>query len=419
MRPIPRPGEAQPSARSVTMSRVRRGLAAVALLLVLAPAGPAATLPLTARLAQALAVPGSPTSTSAAVAIDLSSGKLLFGRNPDMPLAPASNEKLPVTFAALRELGTSYRFRTEILGRGRQVGATWQGDIFLKGFGDPTLTSGGIDRLAAQIEALGITQVSGRVLGDESWFDARRTAPGWKPAFYLSESPPLSALAVDRAVYDGHIALRPALAAAGQLRRALRRHGIASGSVGLGRAPAASPALAEVESARLPAVLQEMDRESDNFTAELMLKDLGAEIGTSGTTVAGAAVVTGALSAAGVPLAGVRIVDGSGLSLDDRLTAQALAAILVSAWRDPALHYPFWAALSVAGVNGTLEHRMRLRPARGAVHAKTGTTNEASALSGYAGSRYAFSVLQNGEPIATYAAQRAQDRFASALASVL
>jgi PBP4 family serine-type D-alanyl-D-alanine carboxypeptidase len=161
-----------------------------------------------------------------------------------------------------------------------------------------------------------------------------------------------------------------------------------------------------------------MDRESDNFTAELMLKELGAEIGRGGTTAAGAAVVRGTLAAAGVPLAGVSIVDGSGLSLDDRLTAQALGAILVSAWRDPALHHPFWAALSVAGVNGTLEHRMELRPARGAVHAKTGTTDEASALSGYAGSRYAFSVLQNGQPIATRPAQRAQDRFASALASV-
>ena len=390
----------------------------MALLLVLAPAGRTATLPLTTRLAQALAVPGYPKDTSAAVAVDLTTGKPLFMRNPDLSLAPASNEKLPVTFAALHELGTSYRFRTEVLGRGQQIGATWQGDIFLKGFGDPTLTSGGINRLAAQIGALGITQISGRVLGDESWFDARRTAPGWKPDFYISESPPLSALVVDRALYDGRIAVRPALAAAGQLRRALRRHGIASGRVGLGRAPVGSTALAQVESAPLPAILQEMDRESDNFTAELMLKELGAEIGRSGTTATGAAVVRGTLAAAGVPLAGVSIVDGSGLSLDDRLTAQALGAILVSAWRDPALHHPFWAALSVAGVNGTLEHRMELRPARGAVHAKTGTTDEASALSGYAGSRYAFSVLQNGQPIATRPAQRAQDRFASALASV-
>ena len=418
MRPIPRPPEAQSAARSVTMCGVPRGLAAVALLLVLVPAGRATTLPLTARLAQALAVPGYSKSTSAAVAVDLSTGRLLFTRNPDLSLAPASNEKLPVTFAALRELGTAYRFRTEILGRGRQIGATWRGDVFLKGFGDPTLTSAEIDRLAAQLSAQGITRISGRVFGDESWFDARRTAPGWKTEFFISESPPLSALVADRGVYDGHVALHPALAAAGRLRQILRRHGISSGPVAPGRVPENAISLAEVESAQLPAILQEMDRESDNFTAELMLKELGAERGEGGTTAAGAAVVRRDLAAAGVPLDGVRIVDGSGLSLQDRMTARALAALLAYAWGDPGLRQPFWSALSVAGVNGTLAHRMQYRPARGAVHAKTGTTDEASALSGYARRRFAFSVLQNGEPVAWLPAQRAQDRFASALASM-
>ncbi len=397
---------------------MRRGLAAVALLLIVAPAGRASTLPLTARLAQALAVPGYAKSTSAAVAVDLSTGQLLFARNPDLSLAPASNEKLPVTFAALRELGGSYRFRTEILGRGHQNGSTWQGDVFLKGFGDPTLSSDDVNRLAAQLAQEGITRITGRVFGDESWFDTRRTAPGWKTGFFISESPPLSALAVDRAFYDHHVALRPALAAAGRLRQLLRRHGIASGAVGTRRAPPDALPLAQVQSARLPAILQEMDRESDNFTAEMMLKELGAEAGEGGTTAAGAAIVRRDLAAAGVPLAGVRIVDGSGLSLDDRLTTRALSALLVSAWGDPVLHHAFWAALSVAGVNGTLEHRMQFRPARGAVHAKTGTTDQASALSGYAGARFAFSVLQNGQPVAIGPAQQAQDRFASALASV-
>ena len=104
----------------------------------------------------------------------------------------------------------------------------------------------------------------------------------------------------------------------------------------------------------------------------------------------------------------MRIVDGSGLSLDDRLTARALSTLLVAAWADPDLHQPFWAALAVAGVNGTLEHRMQLRPARGAVRAKTGTTDEASALSGYVGDRFAFAVLQNGRPVAAQSGTEAR-----------
>jgi D-alanyl-D-alanine carboxypeptidase/D-alanyl-D-alanine-endopeptidase (penicillin-binding protein 4) len=374
-------------------------------------------MPLTARLAQALAVPGYAKDASAAVAVDLGTGKLLFARNPDLPLAPASNEKLTTTFAALHELGVTYRFRTEVFGRGYQDGATWHGDLFLKGFGDPTLTSLQVERLATQIADEGITRITGRVLGDESWFDARRTAPGWKAGFFINECPPLSALVVDRAVYDGHVALQPALAAAGRLRQLLRKHGVSSGVAGLGRAPAGALALAQVESEPLPDVLQEMDRESDNFTAELIAKDLGAEVGGGGTTAAGVAIVRRDLDAAGIPLTGVRIVDGSGLSLEDRLTARALSALLVNMWDDPDLHQPFWAALPVAGVNGTLEDRMERRPARGAVRAKTGTTDEASALSGYAGSRFAFAVLQNGSPVATRSAEKAQDRFASALAS--
>ena len=75
------------------------------------------------------------------------------------------------------------------------------------------------------------------------------------------------------------------------------------------------------------------------------------------------------------------------------------------------------AALPVAGRSGTLADRMRTPPARGNVQAKTGTTSLASALSGYVKRRYVFSVLQNGSPVSSYWARRAQDRFATALAA--
>jgi serine-type D-Ala-D-Ala carboxypeptidase/endopeptidase (penicillin-binding protein 4) len=113
----------------------------------------------------------------------------------------------------------------------------------------------------------------------------------------------------------------------------------------------------------------------------------------------------------------VRITDGSGLSLDDRLTARTLAALLVAVWNDADLRNPFWASLPIAGINGTLDKRLRKPPARGAVRAKTGTTDRASALSGYVRDRYGFAVLQNGWPVRRQSAERAQDRFATALAS--
>lgn len=397
---------------------MRRVLGVIVLCLVLAPLARAAT-PLPTRLAQALAVPGSRPAASAAIAIDLASGRPVFERNADTSLIPASNEKLTVTYAALVSLGVRYRFRTEVLSVGRQDGTTWHGNIYLKGFGDPTLTSQQLKRLAAQLKTAGIERVDGRVVGDESWFDGQRTAPGWKSSFFLFESPPLSALVVDHGVYENHLALQPALAAAGRFKQLLKARGIAAGRATVGRAPAGASALAHVESAALPKVLQEMDRDSDNLTAELMLKQLGAEAGGAGTTRAGAAVVLRDLQAADVPLAGVRIADGSGLSLDDRLTARALAAMLVAVWNNVALRQVFWRALPIAGENGTLEDRMERAPARGVVRAKTGTTNRSSALSGYVGRRYAFVIIQNGFPVFAWAARKAQDRFATALASTL
>jgi len=240
---------------------------------------------------------------------------------------------------------------------------------------------------------------------------------GWKASYFINECSPISALVVDRAVYDNHVARNPAVAAVGRFRQVLRRHGVTTGPVGLGRVPNEAFALAQIESAPLQKVISFMDLESDNFTSEMLLKELGAEAGEEGSSAAGAAVVVHALTERNVPLTGVRIVDGSGLSLDDRVTARMLVTLLVDAWSDPTLRLAVWRALPVAGVSGTLEDRMQKAPAHGVVRAKTGTTNEASALSGYAGERYAFAVVQNGRPVATWAARRAQDRFATALAS--
>jgi PBP4 family serine-type D-alanyl-D-alanine carboxypeptidase len=160
-----------------------------------------------------------------------------------------------------------------------------------------------------------------------------------------------------------------------------------------------------------------MDHQSDNFTAEMLLKTLGAQLAGQGTTAAGARIVIRTLEDARIPLRGVRIVDGSGLSPLDRLTPRAIAAVLTHAWRDSRLRLPFWQALAVAGRTGTLANRLRSGPAFGIVHAKTGTTDEASALSGFVGRRLAFAVIQNGRPVATIAAHTAQDRFATALAA--
>jgi D-alanyl-D-alanine carboxypeptidase/D-alanyl-D-alanine-endopeptidase (penicillin-binding protein 4) len=400
----------------------RRLLAALFALVALAapsatPAGPTQDSQLQIRLARALRVPHVAPARSAAVALDLASGTVLFQQNGNRPLAPASNEKLPLTYAALARLGPAFRIETDVLGEGEQDGTQWTGTLALKGNGDPTLSRADLGVLAAQVKDLGIRSVTGGVTGDESAYDTRRIVAGWKPSFFIDESPPLSALVVDRARVGRVVTRTPALAAATAFRDALRKAGIAvDGPVRTGPVADWSELLASVTSPTLAAMVRFMDRESDNFTAEMLLKQLGLAEVDRGTSAAGASVVMKTLAGAGVPMTGVRVVDGSGLSRLDRLTANALGSLLEIAWADPVVRPALLAALPVAGVNGTLQHRLRKPPARGRVLAKTGTTNDASSLSGYVSDRYVFAVVQNGHPLSYWWARRAQDRFAQILA---
>jgi D-alanyl-D-alanine carboxypeptidase/D-alanyl-D-alanine-endopeptidase (penicillin-binding protein 4) len=383
-----------------------------------APAAGTADRTLPARLAQALAVPHVDPARSAAVAVDLTTGRIVYERNRALSLAPASTEKLALSFTLLSLLGPTYRLETRVVGSGGLEGTLWRGDVVLEGGGDPTLSSAALRSLAAQVRAQGIRRVSGRVLGDESIFDARRTAPGWKAGYFIGESPPLSGLVVDRARCGGGTTPSPALAAAALFRDALRAAGVVvSGGAAVGGGASEDAVLATHRSAPLQRVLRAVNGRSDNFTAEMLLKHLGAVERGKGTTGAGATVVNETLAAAGISLAGVRVVDASGLSLLDRQTVDALAGILVLAWGDPLLRGSFLSTLAVAGRSGTLEDRLRRPPVAGNVFAKTGTTNAASALAGYVAGRYAFAVIQNGSPVSSWWARRAQDRFVTVLAS--
>lgn len=365
----------------------------------------------------ALRSPGVEPSQTAALVVDLRSREVVFASRQGVALRPASNEKLVVSFAALLELGPEFRIATELLGEGERAGAVWGGDLVLKGHGDPTLSSQDLRRLARRVRASGIRRVTGDVVADESAFDSRRTAPGWKPGFYREESPPLSALVVDGARVGAIVVEAPALQAASLFEAALREAGVdVAGRARIGVAGQDAVVLGRVRSPRLASIVERMNRDSDNFAAEMLLKVIGSQTAARGTTGSGARVARSLLEARGIPLEGVRLADGSGLSRGDRLTAAVLVELLLAAWEEPRVREPFLASLPVAGISGTLEQRMGSGPARGLVRAKTGTTSVASTLSGYVGSRYAFAILMNGSHVRWSRTQRSQDRFVEILA---
>jgi D-alanyl-D-alanine carboxypeptidase/D-alanyl-D-alanine-endopeptidase (penicillin-binding protein 4) len=389
-------------------------ICAIAIAAVTATSAPAASGDLTGRLSATLRAPQLSLARTAAIAIDTRTGAVVFAHNEHLPVIPASNEKLPVSWAALSRLGPGYRFATELFGVGARSGQTWDGDLYLRGGGDPTLSSGDIARLARSISARGIRAITGKVRGDESVYDTARAGRGWKRSFLGIESPPLSALVVARAV--GWPKHSPPLLAARALQDSLRKHGVAVlGGAGLGTTPAGALLLAVDHSARLATIAKAMNRDSDNFTAEMVLKRLGTVDGGLGTSARGAQVVIEEMRAARIPVAGVRIVDGSGLSSLDRVTAVALAGIIRAGLENPRIRDAFVDSLAVAGRSGTLKNR--LWKLTDVLKGKTGTTNLACTLSGVLNGSVVFVVLQNGSPVAFWPARVAQDAFVTALAA--
>ena len=339
-----------------------------------------------------------------------------IARQPDVPLLPASNQKLFTAMGALAVLGPDARLTTE-------VRATPDGGLVIAGGGDPTITGGGphsLDALAAQVRAAGVTQVAGPLLVDESRHDAARRAAGWQDWQVPAYAGPLSALMVDRNRYRGDPAFLadPALANAERFRAALGAHGVGvAGPTGHGSAPPDAPVVASLTSAPMVTLVNATLMRSDNMAAEQLLKEVGRAGAGEGSTAAGAAATRAALAPLCVPIAGVDD-DGSGLSRANGRSAREWRVLLQGARSQP------WApllvnAMPLAGRTGTLAGRFHGTAAEGNVRAKTGTIIGGIALSGYGttlgGRPFVFSVIANGP--ASNGGQGALDALVAAVAA--
>ena len=163
-----------------------------------------------------------------------------------------------------------------------------------------------------------------------------------------------------------------------------------------------------------------INKASQNLHAELLLRLLGKVHGADGSFAEGARVVRQFLIDASIEDADFFFYDGSGMSNDDRMAPRAFTQLLAYASRQS--WGPSWRdTLPVAGVDGTLINRFKSSPLKGHLWAKTGTHNEANALSGYltaaSGKTLAFSILVNGHRPGSEVELNAIDRIAEAIAS--
>jgi serine-type D-Ala-D-Ala carboxypeptidase/endopeptidase (penicillin-binding protein 4) len=365
---------------------------------------------------------------------DRTSGRFLAGYGASRTLRPASNMKLLTSAAVLDRFGVGAHLQTRVMATGTLSGGTLTGNLWLVGGGDPSLAtdvfstkawggaSGRLSDLAAAVRAAGIRRVTGRLYGDEGMFDTVRTAPGWKPSFWR-DCPPLSALSVNESLLrfgEPQASHNPALYAAQLFVKSLRAHGVlfAHGPA-TGTHPGSARTVASEASPQITRVVREMDQVSDNYFAEVLTKGLAVHGGLAGTTANGVRATRNAVSGLGVGLHTARIFDGSGLSLDDRLSAATILELLRQTGNERWGWY-FRHALPLAGVSGTLADRMLSGPAHANVLAKTGTLDSASALSGFLttrnGHRVLFSILINKPSINQTRAHLLQDRICQLLA---
>lgn len=217
---------------------------------------------------------------------------------------------------------------------------------------------------------------------------------------------------IDAALYTGTL-----------LQELLREEGITiDGTVQRGLVPASARLLAEHRSPPLTEVILNTNKISDNLSAELLLKTVGAEVkGTPGTATKGISVIYQMLDELGVDSTGYRLADGSGVSRYDLITPDLVIELLKEMHRDFRVQAEFKASLPIAGLDGSLKYRMRDTAAANKLRAKTGTLSGVSALAGYTvtadGEPLAFSLVMEHFVGSSSAIRKVQDRIGAAISS--
>jgi D-alanyl-D-alanine carboxypeptidase/D-alanyl-D-alanine-endopeptidase (penicillin-binding protein 4) len=395
-------------------------------------------------------------------------GETIYAHNENQRFIPASGMKLVTMGASLHYLGPNYRFETRFLADGPIVNGVVEGNLYVHGTGDPSLTRHEMDYVARSLKESGLREIRGDIVLDDSFFDdqlrgpasydnilkqglpiqsalsynfnlvelrARPGAPGSTKAELHDEGygyfdvlnrvttatrgrpwVRVSKLKQDRVLISGRViqgdeedhvgsfvAPDPTAYFASAFLGKIREQGIlALGAVVKGTIDGRKLETLYVHrSDRLVEVLAALGKFSNNFSAEQMLKTLGAHrFGPPGSFVSGARAVGEYLVGLGFSRDDFRIEDGSGLSYDNHLSAAILVRVLEDLYRAPELRTDFVCSLAVAGVDGTLRRRFLNEEHLGRIMAKTGSLAGVSSLSGLAFSRSRgplfFSVLTNG-----------------------
>jgi len=412
--------------------------------------------------------------------------QVIYERNSDSLFTPASNMKMFTSAMALKKVGPDYRFHTRLYTNGKIEGTVLKGDLYIKGFGDPSLVTEQMWILVNELKNVPITKIEGNIIADNSYFDGQGRLKTWSsykgPEAYLAPAGALSfnfntvtvyvepgkspgdkpRVVVDpdieyfrvknRAVTTGSKRSRrklivnrlerknhdeilikgrvprnvarkrfflnvtdPQRYTALAFQRFLHQAGVrVTGKVKQGRVPEYAPLILDHKSPPLGQILRGLNKFSNNFVAEQILKTLGAQFkGEPGTTENGVLLLQEYMQELGYTPDQYRMVDGSGLSKTNLVTPDQVIALLEDAHSDLSIFPEFISALGVMGLDGSVMDRMHHKKEAQKIRVKTGTLNHVSALSGYFqsqdGERFAFSILLNDVKCSNGRAMKLQD----------
>lgn len=408
-------------------------------------------------------------------------GRVLEGYNYKKLVRPASNLKLLTSAVILDELGGDYTFTTNVYGWGYQVGNTWEGDIIIRGSGDPSISGTFynedrfhvFDKFYSAIESMGIQKINGNLIGNISLFDEQPYPEEWNwqdlSFYYGVEISPLSFNnnAVDLRVYaSGEVGDTPeiewfpfdtdyvdfvneqVITPHGTeydeyyrrilgtntilLRSKLPENYLEKESLSILNAPRffldtfkkylddgnidlngrlivdnqdinwsseEYKKLVSHESKPLRTLLKRINKKSDNFYTEMMLKAISAEhFDAAGSTELGLSLMQDFAGEMGMDTTNLEISDGSGMASSTLLTVDDLSQMLIQMREHPEFK-TYKNSLSTAGNDGSLKYRFINSPLQGRVHGKTGYVSGVRSLSGYldtkSGQTLAFSVVTN------------------------
>jgi serine-type D-Ala-D-Ala carboxypeptidase/endopeptidase (penicillin-binding protein 4) len=373
-------------------------------------------------------------STCVIVELD---GRTVYERRSSETFVPASTMKLATAMAALDILGADAKFSTRFVAEKQPKNGVIDGDLYVIGGGDPLLATSGyktvfddpdqfyedFTKIADALNEAGIRSITGDLIGDDSRYDDVRWVSTWPVRYQVGGTvAPLSALVVN----DGNTGYTDTpndattnrkagdspLLFVQTLRTVLNSKGIAVGGVAkTGQAPVDAEEIRTFDSVPMSEVLTEMLKNSDNTTAELVLKEIGLQAKGQGTTAAGIEATKESLKRQGFTIDDLVMLDGSGLDTGNRMSCELSLALVEAVSQKPE----FSDALPRGGKNGTLRKRMLATPSTGKVRAKTGTLNGVNALAGFAdtprGNTLSFAFIHNGtDPRTTGVADGFTDR---------